>query len=108
MKYYIKPIRYPTLSSALTVTDATISLVSHPTISAYDVTSLTLKVLISDNWSSSLTFALVAQGNRWGLTAALALISLIIAWYAHNSADQVIKLTPASLEQETKGPTPIL
>ena len=273
-KYYVKPIRYPTLSSAQTVTDATISLVSHPAISAYDVTSLTLKILIRDNWSSSLSFALVAQGpsvdpvvatisivrepqtsdywwpvigalsfsimvsgwiflssmrrkklteqvnttsswsfkdswvstlttlgavagtvlgatgfltdvfpgvdvqrfftllilftaavlaaplvytaasktnsdsgqtqgtvgglwlasaltlfgvagqfatigslvwladtgagNRWGLTAALSLISLIIAWYAHNTADQVIKLTPASMQQETKGPTPIL
>jgi hypothetical protein len=60
--YTIKPIRYPTLSSALTVTDATISLVYHPTINGYNVTSLTLKVLVRDNWSSSLTFALVAQG----------------------------------------------
>lgn len=274
-KYYVKPVRYPTLSSAQTVTDTTISLVSHPAISAYNVTSLSLKILIRDNWSSSLTFALVARGanenpvvatitvvrepqtsdywwpvigalsfsivvsawiflssiirrktlseqvnttsswsfkdswvstlttlgavagtvlgatgfltdvfpgvdvqrfftllilftgavlaapllytaasrtdsgsgqtqgtvgglwlasaltlfgvagqfatigslvwladtgagNRWGLTAALFLISLIIAWYAHNTADQVIKLTPASMRQETKGPTPIL
>jgi hypothetical protein len=273
-KYYVKPVRYPTLSSAQTVTDATISLVSHPSISAYNITSLSLKILIRDNWSSSLTFALVApgtnvnpvvatiaivrepqtsdywwpvvaalsfsilvsawiflssirrrrlrdkvntttswsfkdswvstlttlgavagtvlgatgfltdvfpgvdvqrfftllilftgavlaapvvyaaasktdrgsgqtqgtvgglwlasaltlfgvagqfatigslvwladtgRGNRWGLTAALSLVSLIIAWYAHTTADQVIKLTPASLQQDTKGPTPIL
>ncbi len=51
-------------------------------------------------------------GNRAGLTAARSLVSLIIAWYAHSTVGQVIKLTSVSLEKEakgvTKGPVPIL
>jgi hypothetical protein len=60
--YSVKAVRYPTLSSKLIVDDTTVKLPKHPPhINAYGVTSIPVKVLIRDNWSSSLTLALVAQ-----------------------------------------------